>query len=140
MRGMAIGLTILGCSIPVLAVAQPGPESVVVTNPNVTGQLQLVVTCPAQVSLTTIDLPPGWKPASTTSSSFTFLNRSMTQGGGLFGPRMNCAYGLGSSSVDIRAFGPPGFPFCNVDPSNSDKFICGASDAMSRFVKTFPTP
>jgi hypothetical protein len=139
MRARAIKFAILGCSLPVLAVAQPGPGpiSTVVTSPNVTGQLQLIVTCSAQVSLTTIGLPDGWRSKSTTQFSFPFFNRSMTAGSALSFPRMNCAYGLGSDSVDIQAAGPPGFQVCKVDPTSNDKFICAASDAMSNFVKTF---
>ena len=144
MRVRAIGFAILGCSLPVQAVAQPGPgaTSTVVHSPNVTGQLQLIVTCPGQILITPVGLPDGWSQKVATSVFFPFFSRpGMTTSTGLFNfPKMICTYGLGSDMVDIQASPTSGFPSCKVDPSSNNKYICDASPAMQQFIKTFPTP
>ena len=128
MRIIAIGLIILGCGLSGPAAAQqqpPGP---------VTGQLQLVVTCPSTVNLavTQSNLPAGWFPLDSPNSQMPFSGRNIL---GSNSSQMVCTYGkVGAGFWMISAVPPPGFPTCTVDPGANNKFICIPSDPKATVV------
>jgi len=115
MRIRAIGLIILSASIPETATAQPQPAG------PVTGQIQMIVTCPSQVSYgpSTAGLPAGWQNAGGLGI-YGFYARGLATSGPT---RMLCGYGPTGMTL-LGAYAPPGFPTCVVDRGSNDKFIC----------------
>jgi hypothetical protein len=107
MRVTAIVSIILACIPSAQATAQT----------YVTGQLQLVVTCPPLVKLGVNSLPIGWGPVAN-GASLSFHDRLIYSNG-----YMNCIYGDSGGWI-IFAVPPPSYPKCAIDPGNSNKFIC----------------
>jgi hypothetical protein len=105
----AIGLVVLGCITSAQAAAQ--------TAGYVTGELQLVMTCPPLVKLGVNSLPVGWLPVAN-GSSLLFHDRLVYSNG-----YMNCTYGDNGGWI-IFAVPPPSYPKCKIDPGSNDKFVC----------------
>ena len=107
MRATAIGLIVLACIPSAQAAAQT----------YVTGQLQLVVTCPPLVKIGVESLPVGWGRVAN-GASLSFYDRRIYSNG-----YMNCIYGDSGGWI-IAAVPPPTYPNCAIDPGNGNKFIC----------------
>lgn len=131
MRFTTIPLIILGCGLSGQASAQPQTPS------PVSGQLQLVVTCPPGIMVGAIAerLPPGWLTVRETS--YVFKSRSMDSVTmpGYHAPMMRCQYISGSPTVEeIAAYPPPSFPKCVVDANSTNKFVCTDLSVVTQYV------